>query len=875
MNESYNWSPKGSNGWGPLHLAAATGDMKRLVVLLDSLNQVESDIAIQQPRRQSHFDSRTRKLEQESSSGDRPFHVALRNGQVVAARELIRAGCNAFSRGRGGETAAHICAIMDLERELELLMNSKKIDITMKTLEFEETIVHLAAKHGRVNFLGWMASKSLLTIDLFMEKNNQGLNCLHLSAKGGHAGTVEWILSLIDSINSQYLQTIQKLLVQEGEKVHIDLWEYFYHRSNGGKDPCQFAKLEGNLEVVQILESYRDSKLSKRNELKRFFQHIKEDKIKSIKAAIKRHGKWLVTQPHWVTGSCSVLEAARYDRSSILKVLLEYVNDLQSVSNVLNGDTILHICAREGAKNVLAFVVEKLNNEITNKNGDTPLVVANLLKLGPELLEKLDNKVESKAIIEEESGDLGLLSSWLQKLSLDAFYSKLVDNGFDSLERMAFLNKSDMASWGMKTGHQRHLLRCIADLKQEKLLEEGKEYLFESFAMKRSGDLIECSCLEWCSQSLFSRSSRTCVHLKKCLGELAELRRIDFKRTRELYMNHIQSELQSHFVKLELKSSMTSTKSSEGSADSILPAHQVLLYEEFTFGEVIGGGSFGVVRAAEWRGMLVAVKQLRTAEQLNLSEQSCDSGSEKWDLKHEAGMMSRVSNHENIVPFIGVLLAPRACVVTKLMRQGSLEDLLVNYGALNRRSSFSFIKLVQMAIDAAAGVLHLHSSGVIHRDIAARNLLVDENYRVRVADFGFARIKEMNRSKGYTSQHIGPIKWMAPEAMRFKCFSEMSDVYSFGITLIEILAGRSPWPDVDNLDVVFRVCNGERLSLPDEFDESLRNMVHQCQSMDVTARLSMQNVYAALITHRDTLNIDLDEKPLVPNLIRQQNYHPF
>jgi len=76
--------------------------------------------------------------------------------------------------------------------------------------------------------------------------------------------------------------------------------------------------------------------------------------------------------------------------------------------------------------------------------------------------------------------------------------------------------------------------------------------------------------------------------------------------------------------------------------------------------------------------------------------------------------------------------------------------------------------LVRMVLEAAQGLKHLHSEGVIHRDVAARNVLVDADLHVRVADFGFARLKLAGRSqKGvYTTSNVGPIKWSAPEAIR-------------------------------------------------------------------------------------------------------------
>ena len=74
-----------------------------------------------------------------------------------------------------------------------------------------------------------------------------------------------------------------------------------------------------------------------------------------------------------------------------------------------------------------------------------------------------------------------------------------------------------------------------------------------------------------------------------------------------------------------------------------------------------------------------------------------------------------------------------------------------------------------------------------------QNILVDEFFSVRVADFGFSRLKAANMSKGYTSSTMGPIKSMAPEALRYHQYSEASDVFSFGVTLFEIAVGDPPW----------------------------------------------------------------------------------
>ena len=64
--------------------------------------------------------------------------------------------------------------------------------------------------------------------------------------------------------------------------------------------------------------------------------------------------------------------------------------------------------------------------------------------------------------------------------------------------------------------------------------------------------------------------------------------------------------------------------------------------------------------------------------------------------------------------------------------------------------------------------MHLHKTGIIHRDLACRNLLVDDKMDIFVADFGFARLKRLAESKGFTLTGLGPVRWEAPESLEHK-----------------------------------------------------------------------------------------------------------
>ena len=145
--------------------------------------------------------------------------------------------------------------------------------------------------------------------------------------------------------------------------------------------------------------------------------------------------------------------------------------------------------------------------------------------------------------------------------------------------------------------------------------------------------------------------------------------------------------------------------------------------------------------------------------------------------------MSRL-NHFNVVRFYGVSrdVGSRFSVdgslylVTEYMPKGSLWEVL-----RSRDSALSEGMRYQMALDIARGMSYLHSlqPPILHRDLKALNLLVDNSFNVKVADFGIARPRVDD-----TMTFCGTPKWTAPEVLRMNSYSEKADVFSFGVVCV-------------------------------------------------------------------------------------------
>eukprot|EP01090_Pellita_catalonica_P010179 TRINITY_DN21643_c0_g1_i1.p1 TRINITY_DN21643_c0_g1~~TRINITY_DN21643_c0_g1_i1.p1 ORF type:complete len:278 (+),score=42.23 TRINITY_DN21643_c0_g1_i1:3-836(+) len=174
----------------------------------------------------------------------------------------------------------------------------------------------------------------------------------------------------------------------------------------------------------------------------------------------------------------------------------------------------------------------------------------------------------------------------------------------------------------------------------------------------------------------------------------------------------------------------------------------------------------------------------------------------------EARMMQLLGNHPHVVRFIGACLEPQLCIVSAFVGHGSLEDLLEKSG-----KQLQWSTKFQMARQVASGLYHLHCEGVIHRDIAARNVLVGENHHMFVTDFGFSRTKNLETNYDTTKTTFGPVKWMAPECLSKRQYSKKSDSFAFAVLMWEITHnGEMPYSDESQLvTLAMEIVGGKRL----------------------------------------------------------------
>lgn len=217
--------------------------------------------------------------------------------------------------------------------------------------------------------------------------------------------------------------------------------------------------------------------------------------------------------------------------------------------------------------------------------------------------------------------------------------------------------------------------------------------------------------------------------------------------------------------------------------------------------ERIGEGSFGYVYKAQKGKRDVAVKILKNKEdsqQINYFEREVD--------------MLRKANHPNIVQVISIHISKQSelSIVMEFMDGGNLKDLL-REDKQGKEKEFT----VRFIEDIGSAIEHLHSLGIMHRDVKPENIFLSKDHKVlKLGDFGLARATEGSRSR---KTEIGSYRYMAPEVMiSGGQYSEKSDVYSFGLCLVEVVSGKPVFDDIENDKRVFYTkVSGGKPNIPD------------------------------------------------------------
>ncbi|XP_077568598.1 ephrin type-A receptor 6-like isoform X5 [Stigmatopora nigra] len=255
---------------------------------------------------------------------------------------------------------------------------------------------------------------------------------------------------------------------------------------------------------------------------------------------------------------------------------------------------------------------------------------------------------------------------------------------------------------------------------------------------------------------------------------------------------------------------------------------------------VIGTGEFGEVCSGRLRipGRLDIAVAIKTLKGGYMEHQ-------RRDFLREASIMGQFDS-PNIIRLEGVVTKSRpVMIVVEYMANGALDSFLRTHDG-----QFTVLQLVGMLRGIAVGMAYLSDMGYVHRDLAARNVLVDENLVCKVSDFGMSRVMEEDTEAAYTATVNGgkiPIRWTAPEAVAYGKFSSVSDVWSFGIVMWEVMSyGERPYWEMSNQDVILSMEEGYRLPAPMGCPVTLHQLMLHCWQKEPSQRPRFNNILCFL-----------------------------
>ncbi|KAJ6224761.1 hypothetical protein RDWZM_003306 [Blomia tropicalis] len=271
----------------------------------------------------------------------------------------------------------------------------------------------------------------------------------------------------------------------------------------------------------------------------------------------------------------------------------------------------------------------------------------------------------------------------------------------------------------------------------------------------------------------------------------------------------------------------------------------------------IGCGAFGRVFMAKAPGLIPTEETTIVAVKVLRDEATEDMQS---DFEREATLMAEF-DHKNVVKLLGV------CAIVRLP---NADDTFIEHP-----KKLSQADLVNLARQIAAGMVYLSGKRFVHRDLSARNCLVNDQMEVKISDFGLSqRITSINYYRADIEKDAVPIRWMPLESILFGRFTTASDVWAFGVLLWEIFSfSLQPYYGLSHEQVINYLKDGNLLAAPESCLPSVYALMRSCWQAEASARPSFQalenslnDLYAILTNEcansNDTLSTAANESLL-------------
>jgi serine/threonine protein kinase len=250
-------------------------------------------------------------------------------------------------------------------------------------------------------------------------------------------------------------------------------------------------------------------------------------------------------------------------------------------------------------------------------------------------------------------------------------------------------------------------------------------------------------------------------------------------------------------------------------------------FSSFTIMDEIGNGSFGIV---------YKVQKINTGVYYAMKSLSKSVLQKQKQLKYaisECKIMKQL-NHPFIVPLYFAFQTPKYLyLVLELCSNGDLFGLMEKKGKIEEQVAKFYLAEIILALE------YLHGCGILYRDLKPANVLIDDEFHAKLADFGLAKEKVNQVNPAMTM--AGTPAYLPPEIVAKKGATTASDIYGLGPLFFELLTGETPYYSED-IDTLFQNIKNSKLSIPDYISDQSKDFITQVMNKDPTKRPQISQI---------------------------------